>query len=341
MAGVRSSKTVGGTTYNYDTLSGKVMRQTWDGNVIDFIYDENNRPFAFKYDGTVYYYVLNVQGDVVGLLNSIGVIIAEYTYDPWGKLLSINTWGELPGENEWYRSVAEATPLRYRGYYYDTETGFYYLQSRYYDPEIGRFINADTYTTTDADGILSSNMFAYCENNPVMGVDPTGEWVHLAIGAAIGAISSVATSYLSSKATGRDYSLLDAVVDAVSGAASGALAATGVGVLGQTVGNAAIGVTKGLVGGETSVSEIVENAIEGGVGGIIGGKGASYGNAKSITRSGEQLVKRIFKYKDPVKIAYGHYKKTAHRQGKEFVLKALWKSARNVSAYNFVGGLFR
>ena len=184
-------------------------------------------------------------------------------------------------------------------------------------------------------------MFAYCENNPVMGTDPTGEWVHIAIGAAIGAISSVATSYLSSKATGRDYSLLDAVVDAVSGAVSGALAATGVGVLGQTVGNAAIGVTKGLVVGETSVSEIVENAIEGGVGVIIGGKGASYGNAKSITRSGEQLVKRIFKYKDPVKIAYGHYKKTAHRQGKEFVLKALWKSARNVSAYNFVGGLLR
>ena len=171
--------------------------------------------------------------------------------------------------------------------------------------------------------------------------DPTGEWVHIAVGAVIGAISSVATSYLSSKATGRDYSLLDAVLDAVSGAASGALAATGVGVLGQTVGNAAIGVTKGLVGGETSVSEIVGNAIEGGVGGIIGGKGASYGNAKSITRSGEQLVKRIFKYKDPVKKAYGHYKKTAHRQGKEFVLKALWKSARNVSAYNFIGGLFR
>lgn len=177
MAGVRSSKTVGSTTYKYDTLSGKVMRQSWGSNVIDFVYDENNQPYAMRYNGTVYYYVLNVQGDVVGLLNSSGAIAVEYTYDPWGKLLNINTHGSTPSMDVKYRSAAEANPLRYRGYYYDTETGFYYLQTRYYDPAICRFINADTYTTTDADGLLSTNMFAYCENNPVMGTDPTGEFL--------------------------------------------------------------------------------------------------------------------------------------------------------------------
>ena len=67
--------------------------------------------------------------------------------------------------------------MSYRGYIYDRDTGLYYLQSRYYDPAIGRFINADIYTTTDASGILSTNMFAYCENNPVMGVDYTGEFL--------------------------------------------------------------------------------------------------------------------------------------------------------------------
>ena len=175
MAGVRSSKTVGSTTYKYDTLSGKIMRQTWDDQVIDFIYDESGKPYAMLYDNTTYYYVLNVQGDVVGLLNSSGVLIAEYSYDPWGKLLNIKTWGDLPGEDEWYLSVAEVNPLRYRGYYYDTETGFYYLQTRYYDPAICRFINADTYATTDAEGLLSTNMFAYCENNPISRFDPTGE----------------------------------------------------------------------------------------------------------------------------------------------------------------------
>ena len=90
-------------------------------------------------------------------------VVASYTYDPWGKIISSSG------------TLADINPLRYRGYYYDTETGFYYLQSRYYDPEIGRFINADSYASTDATGLLSTNMFAYCENNPVMRVDPTGE----------------------------------------------------------------------------------------------------------------------------------------------------------------------
>ena len=175
MAGVRSSKTVGNTTYKYDTLSGKVMRQSWGSNVIDFVYDENNQPYAMRYNGTVYYYVLNVQGDVVGLLNASGAIAVEYTYDPWGKLLNINTHGSTPTMDVQYSTAAEANPLRYRGYYYDTETGFYYLQSRYYDPAIGRFINADTFASTDIIGLLSTNMFAYCENNPISRFDPTGE----------------------------------------------------------------------------------------------------------------------------------------------------------------------
>ena len=163
MAGVRSSKTVGSTTYNYTTLSGLVTRQTWGGNSIDFLYDENNQPFAMKYNGTWYYYVLNAQGDVVKLIKADGTVAASYTYDPWGKILT--STGDL----------ANINPLRYRGYYYDTETGLYYLQSRYYDPEIGRFINADSYTTTDSTGILSANMYAYCENDPVCKVDISGK----------------------------------------------------------------------------------------------------------------------------------------------------------------------
>ncbi len=127
MAGVRSSKTVGSTTYKYDTLSGKVMRQSWGSNVIDFVYDENNQPYAMRYNGTVYYYVLNVQGDVVGLLNSSGAIAAKYTYDPWGKVTVQNPSGTTNISSSF---IGNINPLRYRGYYYDTETGFYYLQSR-------------------------------------------------------------------------------------------------------------------------------------------------------------------------------------------------------------------
>ena len=163
MAGVRSSKTVGSTTYKFTTLSGLVTRQTGGGKTIDFVYDENNQPLAMKYNNTLYYYVLNAQGDVVRIVNSSRSTVASYTYDPWGKIISSSG------------TLADINPLRYRGYYYDSETGFYYLQSRYYDPEIGRFINADSYASTDATGLLSTNMFAYCENNPVMRVDPTGE----------------------------------------------------------------------------------------------------------------------------------------------------------------------
>ena len=163
MAGVRSSKTVGSTKYDFTTLSGLVTRQTGGGKTIDFVYDENNQPLAMKYNNTLYYYVLNAQGDVVRIVDSSRNTVASYTYDPWGKIISSSG------------TLANVNPLRYRGYYYDSETGFYYLQSRYYDPEIGRFINADSYASTDATGLLSTNMFAYCENNPVMRVDPTGE----------------------------------------------------------------------------------------------------------------------------------------------------------------------
>ena len=175
MAGVRSSKTENGTEYRFTTLSGLVTRQEWDGNSIDFVYDENNQPLAMKYNNTLYYYILNVQGDVIALADQNGNLIAKYSYDPWGKLLKVTPNGWLEEQNAYYLKVAEANPLRYRGYYYDSETGFYYLQSRYYDPAIGRFINADSYASTDAAGLLSTNMFAYCENNPISRFDPTGE----------------------------------------------------------------------------------------------------------------------------------------------------------------------
>ena len=184
MAGVRSSKTVGSTTYKYTTLSGLVTRQTGGNATIDFVYDESNQPLAMKYNNTLYYYVLNAQGDVVRIVNSSRSTVASYTYDPWGKIISSSG------------TLADINPLRYRGYYYDAETGFYYLQSRYYDPEIGRFINADSYASTDATGLLSTNMFAYCENDPVNKSDPTGEVAPILIAMAGGALVGIAEQFM-------------------------------------------------------------------------------------------------------------------------------------------------
>ena len=162
-------------THEYLTLNGKVARETIKTNnsltaVLDFVYDESGKPFALKYstNGTsfqTYYYVLNLQGDVVKLIHYIPGFeyesVATYEYDAWGNILSSS--GRL----------AEINPLRYRGYYYDNETGFYYLQSRYYDPVNRRFINADSLAIT-GQGSLGTNMFAYCNNNPVMLVDSEG-----------------------------------------------------------------------------------------------------------------------------------------------------------------------
>ena len=184
MAGVRSSKTVGSTTYKFTTLSGLVTRQTGGGKTIDFVYDENNQPLAMKYNNTLYYYILNAQGDVVRIVNSSRSVVASYTYDPWGKIISSSG------------TLADINPLRYRGYYYDSETGFYYLQSRYYDPEIGRFINADSYASTDATGLLSTNMFAYCENDPVNKSDPTGEVAPILVAMAGGALVGIAEQFM-------------------------------------------------------------------------------------------------------------------------------------------------
>jgi len=122
-------------------------------------------PYSLIYNNgtttTTYYYITNLQGDVMYLVDSSGNEVAAYDYDPYGKV--ITSTGDL----------AEINPLRYRGYYYDTETSFYYLQSRYYDPEICRFINADGYSSTGA-GFLGYNMFAYCNNNPIAFTDDNG-----------------------------------------------------------------------------------------------------------------------------------------------------------------------
>ena len=142
MSGVRTSKTVNGTTYNYTTLSGKVMRQQWGNKSLEFIYDDGNQPFAMIYnDGstsTLYYYVLNAQGDVIALLNANGTLAASYNYGAWGNYSVHGADGKKTTDPTF---IGHINPLRYRGYYYDRETRLYYLQSRYYDFANCRFIN--------------------------------------------------------------------------------------------------------------------------------------------------------------------------------------------------------
>ena len=230
MAGVRSSKQVGDTTYSYTPLSGKVMRQAWgDNNALEFVYDDSSQPFAVIYKhgsaAELYYYLVNAQGDVAAILDSSGTMVAFYDYDAWGNCTVYDSSAKVLTDPT---SIANINPLRYRGYYYDAETGFYYLQSRYYDPAICRFINADTFATTDANGFLSANMFAYCENNPINNSDPTGKLLLGAMlaGAAVGVLSEFAGNVICNLVTGRPLDEnLSTLGDYAAAAFSGALSA--------------------------------------------------------------------------------------------------------------------
>ncbi|WP_304033652.1 RHS repeat domain-containing protein [Ruminococcus bromii] len=164
--GMRTQKTVDGVKTNYYYDSNKNLIALVKGNdTLLFYYDSDGSATSFSYNGTMYFYVKNLQGDVIRIIDLAGTEVASYVYDAWGNIK--DTKGEP--------TIREINPIRYRGYVYDTETSLYYLQSRYYDPFTGRFLNADVYADTQSGTPLSTNMFAYCENNAINKSDDEGK----------------------------------------------------------------------------------------------------------------------------------------------------------------------
>ena len=170
--GKRISKTVNGTTYNYAYLGDTLTDLSWGSNRMHFTYDSLG-PASVTYNGTTYLYVKNAQGDVVQIVDGNGNTVVTYIYDAWGNMLY--HYGSHVDD------IGKYNPFRYRGYVYDTETGLYYLSSRYYNPVWGRFINADGYAST-GQGFTGDNMFAYCNDNPVNYNDSEGSEPELAMG---------------------------------------------------------------------------------------------------------------------------------------------------------------
>jgi RHS repeat-associated protein len=161
-------------TIKYELIDDKVIFETdgifgimytydYDGTLISFNYDSDIHD---AYVGSEYFYIRNQMGDITHISNSSGVVVVHYLYDAYGNILDIDYASG-------YAAIAEANPYRYRGYRYDSEIGMYYLNSRYYNPEVGRFINSDGLLGQQGN-ILSTNMYAYCANNPVMLIDESG-----------------------------------------------------------------------------------------------------------------------------------------------------------------------
>ena len=197
-------------SYSYIYADGQLQQEkvTTNGTTEthNFFYDNTGKPYAMQVNGTTYYYVTNLQGDVMGMVDSSGNSVASYTYDPYGKVLTAT--GEL----------AEKNPLRYRGYYYDSESGLYYLLSRYYDPATRRFVNADSYAGT-GQGLTGYNMFSYCSNGPIIRSDPGGNFGILGI-IAVGAVVGGLLGAFSAATTGGNI-----LESAIEGCLTGALGA--------------------------------------------------------------------------------------------------------------------
>ena len=167
----------GGLTTTYQYVNGQLLGEEHsDGTALRFTYDPfgalSGIQYKSAYGSTTDYYVrCTLNGDVDQIYDTSGNLLARYIYDSWGRTVSIlNGSGQeiLTGDH-----IAVVNPIRYRGYYYDGESGLYYLQSRYYDAKTGRYVNPDGYVYTGQD-MQSGNMYAYCGNNPIINIDPTG-----------------------------------------------------------------------------------------------------------------------------------------------------------------------
>ena len=173
--GLRTSKTIPnvGLEHKYYYVGNRLQYETLGGSsALWYFYDADGNPSGIRYkdnSGTVndYYFVCNWRGDVIQIYNASGTLVGSYTYDAWGRVTENATSADT-------QNITETNPIRYRGYYYDTETRLYYLKSRYYDPAVKRFLNVDGFVSTSVED-AAKNMVAYCLNNPVIYADPDGK----------------------------------------------------------------------------------------------------------------------------------------------------------------------
>lgn len=306
LIGFTDGETTASYAYNVDGLryekivDGQRINHVWDGSkqivadVIDNQFYEadcyirgTNLVAKYNYkngDKTEYtYYTQNAHGDVVNLTNANGEVTKTYKYDAFGVEKDIVD--------------SDKNAFRYCGEYYDAESGTIYLRARYYDPSIGRFISRDSFAGKNEDP-LSLNLYTYCANNPIVNVDPTGHFWNIAIGAAVGALVGGITSAVTQYIETGEVNMKTVLVDTVAGAVSGGLQATGLGRVGQAIGNGVVnGIAQTIKDANNSDGEFgIKNAVtsfgKGAASGLLSGamkKGTNVPNAKHFSKMGAGL----------------------------------------------------
>ena len=247
-------------SFTYDS-NGNLIKQTDGTTTLEFLYDHTG-VCAVVHNGSTYFCRKNAQGDIISLLDNAGEVSVYYRYNAWGVCTVLDSNGAQIDDTS---HIGNLNPFRYRSYYYDTETKLYFLKTRYYDPEICRFITIDDISYLDPDTINGINLYAYCGNNPIVYFDPAGLFMistAVLIGAIVGAIVGAGVGfgiavYNDYKDDGeifngsiKWYDYLGAtVLGCVIGAAVGAALGYGIGYLaGGTYANGLVAksVTKGV-----------------------------------------------------------------------------------------------
>ncbi|MBO5285542.1 MAG: RHS repeat-associated core domain-containing protein [Clostridia bacterium] len=240
------------------------------GDAIKFIYDSQNRLLqstngltfiydftgvaGFKYNGNNYYYRKDILGNVIALLDGNGTLVATYVYDAWGITRVLDNNGNVITDQT---HIGQINPFRYRGYFYDKETGFYFCESRYYSPNLCRWISPDSKDYLKPDSINGLNLYTYCGNNPIMYTDPSGNFAisTLIIGAIVGIVIGAVSSTIS-QGLNKGWDNINGwqvLLDATIGGISGALGASGVGLATSAIVGGILGAA-GSVGGDLIAS---------------------------------------------------------------------------------------
>ena len=290
--GLRASKTVNGAKTIYQYVDSSLYYQctyTPSGAVdteLYFFYDSYGnlaciRCFTQDNEYT-YYTTTNIQGDVLGIYDPQGNIVASYEYDTWGNILSTTDSSPI--------SISRLNPIRYRGYYFDIETSLYYLQSRYYNPQIGRFLNADSLINQII--ILGNNMFAYCLNNPITLTDNTGKLPFIAVTASIGAVAGgIAGGIIASKSGGNIWAGIG--IGAIAGGLTGAGLGAGAGII--LAGSATASVTSVAIGTKALFSTVGSAGISAGVKLLADNVSQAFNRTPQVFWSGGNVAKNAAK----------------------------------------------